>query len=87
LRDGTLLADEIMALRDRLDGSGMRIRFVTYFPSALSESLTQGVRQHVAVELGNWMRFAYDDIVSGRFVPSLSLASGTEGWFVQPDDL
>jgi hypothetical protein len=71
LRDGTLLADEIMALRDNDDGAGMRIRFVTYFPGGLGEKLVEGVRRHVAVELGNWMRFAWEDVVSGRFVPSL----------------
>jgi len=87
LRDGTLLADEIMALRDKPDGSGMQIRFVTYFPGALSESLTEGVRKHVAVELGNWMRFAYEDIVSGRFVPSPFSPSGSEGRVVQSNDL
>jgi hypothetical protein len=78
-----------MALRDNSDGSGMQIRFVTYFPGALSESLTEGVREHVAVELGNWMRFAYEDIVSGRFVPprAPSPASSSEGWDTQSNDL
>lgn len=76
LRDGTLLADEIMALRDMPDGSGMQIRFVTYFPGGLSEELTEGVREHVAVELANWMEFAYEDVVSGRFVPGSGVPSG-----------
>ena len=86
LRDGTSLAHEILAVRDNPDGSGMEVVLINYFPSATPEYQIEGVREHVAVELGNWMKFAYEDIVSGRFVPSTQ-APGSGKLVVQRPEL
>ncbi len=86
LRDGTSIADEIQAFRDKPDGSGMEAALIDYYPSATPEWQIEDVSEHVSVELSNWMRFAYEDVVSGRFVPS-TLALNPNRLGIQPGEL
>jgi hypothetical protein len=41
-----------------------------WMPSNTPEDVVEGMRQHLAVEYNRWVGRAYEDIKSGRFVPS-----------------
>ncbi|KAK3353272.1 hypothetical protein B0T25DRAFT_544121 [Lasiosphaeria hispida] len=41
-----------------------------WMPSATPDNVKEGITQHITVEYYNWVKWAYDDIKSGAFVPS-----------------
>lgn len=67
LRDGTNTFYAQTAFRDNEDGNGVEVELGIYFPSAVPEEMLEPARQHLAIEVSNWLKFAYEDIVSGAW--------------------
>ncbi|KAF2224723.1 hypothetical protein BDZ85DRAFT_83513 [Elsinoe ampelina] len=64
LRDGSLFAYAQNAFKDNEDGNGLEAELNLYLPSATPKEILEPAREHLAIEVSNWLRFAYEDIVS-----------------------
>lgn len=72
LRDGTIFGYATTGLKDKDDGTGVHLSDRLYVPSSLPEEYHEDIREHLAVQFANSLKFAYEDIISGRFVPANS---------------
>lgn len=67
LRDGTPAFYTQSAFRDNEDGNGVEALLALFFPSATPEEMMEPAREHLAIEVTNWLKFAYEDNVSGAW--------------------
>ncbi|KAI0021996.1 hypothetical protein F4780DRAFT_778013 [Xylariomycetidae sp. FL0641] len=65
LRDGTVFAHDLTAVRDLPAGAGVEIFQGIYVPDSTPESVVQGAVEHITVEFANWLRFAYKQAMEG----------------------
>ncbi|KAI1329200.1 hypothetical protein F5Y16DRAFT_409330 [Xylariaceae sp. FL0255] len=59
LRDGTVFAHALTALRDLPDGSGVEYYLGMYLPENVDQWVSDALTLHITNEFTNWMRSAY----------------------------
>jgi hypothetical protein len=65
LLDGTVFGYSLTAVRDLPNGSGLEVFEGMWFPDSTPEYITEGAKAHLAIEVSNWLLFAYSDTISG----------------------
>jgi hypothetical protein len=48
---------------------GIELALNMWMPSKTPEDVKQGITEHLTIEYYNWVGWAYEDIMSGAFVP------------------
>jgi hypothetical protein len=61
LLDGTVFGYSLTAVRDLDDGLSLEIYEGLWFPDSTPEYITDGAKAHLAIEISNWLLFAYRD--------------------------
>lgn len=70
LIDGTVIGHIHNSFRDLPRGKdGIEAELYVWLPSGTPDDVVQGLRDHQSIEFSNWLKFAYSDIVSGKFKP------------------